>query len=142
MSNTSVFDQPSITASLLPLTDRSANYMRDTIAHVETEIARMAEAEKHYQKEAAAARAIRELLTATRDRYMRELGDHAAPVVEQQVWPVDPSQVSDRVGVCPTCTQEMAWTEKHGFVHEIDGGWVAAGELCSQAATQHVGEGS
>jgi hypothetical protein len=34
------------------------------------------------------------------------------------------------VSQCQTCGQPMLWDEKHGFVHPIEGGYEAAGELC------------
>jgi hypothetical protein len=119
----------------LPLTDRSATYLRETVKGVEIEIERMAEAEKRYLAEAAACKAVQELLTTTRDTYTRQLGDHAAPAVQPQRWPVDPNMsVGEAEETCPPCGQPMRWTEGYGFVHTVDGCWVVAGEWCAQAA--------
>lgn len=117
----------------LPLTDRTAQYLRETVSNIESEIAKLVGAETHFLQEAAGAKAVRELLEATRDHYLRGLGDHhATPEARVQRWPVDADIRLGHTETCPHCRQEMAWTEKHGYVHEVDGWWVAAGEFCQQ----------
>lgn len=127
---TSVLDH----SSPLPLTDRSARYLRDTVQGIETEIQRMVDAEHTYQQEAASCAAIRDLLTATRDQYIRDLGDLAEPVVQQVRWQVDPkANVREVEEPCPPCGEPMLWTEAYGYVHEVDGWWVVAGQWCAQS---------
>jgi hypothetical protein len=126
-----VLDLP---VSTLPLTDRSAQYLRDTVQNVETEIDRMVEAEQFYKREAAGCRALRELLTATRDNYARQLAEHSAQALHSQEWPVDPDQDIDLADTCLHCGQPMGWAARYGFVHVVDGRWVAAGEFCVQPA--------
>lgn len=36
---------------------------------------------------------------------------------------------------CP-CGDQMRWTADHGFVHDVPGGWEAAGELCKRRREQ------
>jgi hypothetical protein len=115
----------------LPLTDRTARYLRDTVKNLEGEIAKLVGAETHFLQEAAGAKAVRELLEATRDNYLKGLGDHAIDARAQR-WPIDTDIHLGHTETCSHCRQEMAWTEKHGYVHEVDGWWVAAGEFCQQ----------
>ncbi|MFI7114020.1 hypothetical protein ACIBK9_47420 [Nonomuraea sp. NPDC050227] len=122
----------------LPLTDRSAQYLRDTVKLVETEIARLIEAEAHYLQEAAGAKAVRELLEASRDSYTKGLGEHAGSDQPQR-WPIDPAIALGHAETCAHCGGSMRWAETHGFVHEVDGWWVPAGESCQQP--QSVGQG-
>lgn len=133
----SLLDQPT---APLPLTDRSAKYLRNTVSQIEGEIARMEEAEQYYEKEAASCRALHDLLTATRDQYVRDLGDHATPPATLARWKVDPQIATRQVEEpCPPCGQPMLWTETIGYVHEVDGWWVVAGEWCVQAAQAQDG---
>lgn len=119
----------------LPLTDRTARYLRDTVKNIESEIAKLVGAETHFLQEAAGAKAVRELLEATRDNYVKGLGDHAESDARSQRWPIDPDTHLGHTETCAHCGQQMAWTEKYGYVHEIDGVWVAAGEWCQQPKT-------
>lgn len=118
----------------LPLTDRTAKYVRHTVQQISGEIEKLAESETYHLREAAAVKAVREMLQGTRDRYQRDLGPHAAPEVEQPVWPVQPEERSNTAETCPKCGHPMFLTAQYGHVHEIDGQWVAGGEWCVQAA--------
>lgn len=129
---TSVLDQPDIA---LPLTDSYATYMRGRLTNYEDEIAKFDKNEASLLADLAACRAVREELAAIRDRYLRKLGaNHATPENPQQHWQVDPKVSTRQVEEpCPPCGELMLWTEAYGYVHEVDGWWVVAGQWCAQS---------
>lgn len=124
----------------LPLTESYAQYLRDRVAHYERDIAKLDHSEANILDDLAACRAVRAALKDTKERYTRDLGKHALPVVEQPIWPVHPEERGNTAEQCPKCGQPMYLTAKYRYVHEIDESghlvWVAAGEWCAQADSE------
>lgn len=119
----------------LPLTESYAKYLRDRVASYEADIDMFNQSERTLLADLGACRALRAQMVETLERYRRGLGpQHVPPHAEPQHWPIIAEQRSDRTETCQPCGQPMVWTENYGFVHEIDGNWVAAGQWCAQAA--------